>query len=431
MARDIPSSIVDASSIPPAMAARLAMAVVAHVLYVKEQIPFPVGQLASIPISNPKLATKRRDELLDALEKLDSQMSSTLQQLSWTLASRFKEGPAPPLESNSEPGISSSLPLTTRLHMMILIGSAISAPKARMVVELDRFEVRRFGWREDLIAQSLDEDKSQNDATLSLEVDRGCVSEELQDGDDRSSGKSTDVDSEEDDFGSECNDADRNSSAETASNSEDGMGPPSDASDVSEDEEQSIDHVYLSPQSSSTSPSTSPAPAPRPPSASQMHRNVPEQPSMESQIRAAEKALYRTLASSISMDELPPTNIHILLRAPRCFKSPPAPKSTDVRANPRALTMWEPIQMYTGILEEMLWDYFDPARVQEKKKSSISRVKTEGVRVECRGCDVVESEWDGPDVKRNSESVDESEGDEMIWWQWSGRLKGIGSDLFL
>jgi hypothetical protein len=42
MARDIPSSTVDASSIPPAMAARLAMAVVAHVLYVKEQIPLLV-----------------------------------------------------------------------------------------------------------------------------------------------------------------------------------------------------------------------------------------------------------------------------------------------------------------------------------------------------------------------------------------------------
>lgn len=88
--------------------------------------------------------------------------------------------------------------------------------------------------------------------------------------------------------------------------------------------------------------------------------------------------------------------------------------------------------MYTGILEEMLWDYFDPAHMQEKKKSSISRVKTEGVRIHCRGCDGVESEWDGPEVKRNSESVEESEGDEMIWWQWSGgRLKGIGSDLFL
>jgi hypothetical protein len=382
-----------------------------------------------------QLTTKRRDELLDALEKLDSQMSSTLQQLSWIVASRVKEGSATSLGSNSGPGISSSLPLTTKLHMMILIGSAISAPKARMIVELDRFEVRRFGWREDHIAQSLDEDKSQNDAALSLVVDRGGVSEELEDGDERSCEKSADMDGEKDDFGSECNDTaytDSNSSAETASNSEDGMSPPSDASDVSEDEEQSIDHVSLSPQSSSTSPSSSPAPAPRPPSASQMPRNVPDQPSMESQIRAAEKALYRTLASSISMDELPPTNIHILLRAPRCFKSPPAPKSTDVRTNPRALTMWDPIQMYTGILEEMLWDYFDPGHVPEKKKSSISRVKTEGVRVQCRDCDAVESEWDGPDVKRNLESVEESEGDEMIWWQWSGgRLKGIGSDLFV
>jgi len=89
--------------------------------------------------------------------------------------------------------------------------------------------------------------------------------------------------------------------------------------------------------------------------------------------------------------------------------------------------------MYTEVLEDILRDYFDP---DHGPKAGISKVKTEGVRVHCQGHNSMESEWIGWGPKgrvdsEHMEEVDENEEDEMIWWQWTGKLKGIGSDLFL
>lgn len=83
--------------------------------------------------------------------------------------------------------------------------------------------------------------------------------------------------------------------------------------------------------------------------------------------------------------------------------------------------------MYTKTLEDILRNYFDPC---PEHKSSISKVKTEGVRVQCQGHNTMESAWNGwgPKVRVDSENMEE---DEMIWWQWSGKLKGIGGDIFL
>lgn len=69
------------------------------------------------------------------------------------------------------------------------------------------------------------------------------------------------------------------------------------------------------------------------------------------------------------------------------------------------------------------------------------KVGSSGLRVSCRLPDTAEVTTENGDsaktevLERNRESSEERSGDgddddEMIWWEWRGKIKGIGDELF-
>lgn len=62
----------------------------------------------------------------------------------------------------------------------------------------------------------------------------------------------------------------------------------------------------------------------------------------------------------------------------------------------------------------------DGAEKGEKRRAGKGRVKTDGVRVSCRGAE--EDTDAGTAVCKEGEEDTE---DEMIWWCWDGKLEGL------
>ncbi|EKM58966.1 uncharacterized protein PHACADRAFT_181001 [Phanerochaete carnosa HHB-10118-sp] len=147
-------------------------------------------------------------------------------------------------------------------------------------------------------------------------------------------------------------------------------------------------------------------------------------------LRAADRLLSRTLADACAeadgglSAELAPTQMHVLLRAPRGFMHP----------------AWVPRQNLTRTLDTQLDAFLedvvvppsdaaeDPAVVVSRtppkpKKYIRTGVKTEGVWV---------CPKDGPRLARSNpnepvagESAEVCEEEEMIWWAWDGKIAGF------
>ncbi|KAF9817241.1 hypothetical protein IEO21_03605 [Rhodonia placenta] len=363
------------------MAATLASSLLGHVLFLKGQVPFPVVQLARMPggQSNSRGA-RRRHDLLVAFDTLSSHLQTTFSALSAAIALRRAGAPS-----------------DASAHLAFVVGPSVGAARARVVFIVDGLEVRPWGER---------------DAGPS--VFTGTRGEDVE------SAEDTDEESDEDDSGNDETDEESDDDSEKEESESEG--------DNSDDAQS----VYFSEDESEPPPSRTPSPSPlsskdvsRPPSPSLCHsaptnsagshistQNTSPQPQTYAEeqqtLRAAERLLSRTLANACAEEgggmsaELAPTQTHILLRAPRCFKHP----------------AWIPRQNLTRSLEGILQAFLEESGCAERspkgKTKAIRGIKTEGVYVGCRGSAASEDKED-----------QEEEDDEMIWWVWDGKITGF------
>lgn len=417
----------------------------------------------------------------------------------------------------AQPDITHSSPA----HLMISVGASLSAPKARMILEFDNFDVRPFGWREDgLLDPPQDDvrdgggrstpdhddvesivaklaDTSLDSTTSSLDEDEsseaGDSDEDVESSEDEEevsyaetsfdstatyesvleSGEENTTEETPDDDKSSADGEEDHDQLSSPSASINTTTPFDAASHISKDNvtvhPSSFDPTRRAPPSSSPPPTEAPASAsydtvaPQkahspPHSRADSHHSVPSA-SSEPFLRAAERLIYRTLAgpplppptssssssSSASRapiiltdddddDELPLSETSILIRAPRKFKH----------------AAFLPRQTYTKELDGALRDCFHPApptpsangaRAPKKGTMWSSKVKTTGLRISCRSqSDPVRNQDEKGRASLSTveaghssvqrDPVDGEDEDEMIWWQWTGKLKGIGDDIF-
>ncbi len=381
-------------------------------------------------------ALRRRDELLDVLGELEGQLSSALMTLSWTLAVSSKHPPK--TEDTGSPFVTR----VSKAHLMVILGASIGAPKSRTIMELDRFEVKPFGWREDWNVS--------HSATTSSCHHRG------EDGAERGQGHNSFLgeDSESissSDTASGTEDCDEGASEEythAQSGPDEGSDDPGSEADVAlgSESQRVLESGTFTPISPSTFVRDGTLPLPASPNSKPTHHldATPMQhpsrmcsspplcapvPAMvsESDPKKAERALYRTLAADIDNEELPTTTMFLLLRAPRSFHHP----------------HWIPRQDYSRPLDLVTQQLFQPIFVDDKKGNDVKKFvggmrtgNVRGVRMSCQvpsTLQLVEDiRWDSlPNTIPPSTGGDEEEGNEMIWWQWEGKVRGIGDDMFI
>ncbi|KAJ7735120.1 hypothetical protein DFH07DRAFT_844057 [Mycena maculata] len=254
---------LDVDNISAEIASELASALVGHILFLKNQVPFPVVQLDRIPNgkSTPR-ALKLRTDLLASCDTLNSHLGTTFSALSTAFA------------LTDSPGDKTNRP-TRRAYLAILVGPSIGSAKTKVMFAADGLMAKIWGERDDLSegdSDSGDEEGSEEDE------DSGDDEEQ----------------------GSELSDTDSSTDSEDATSSP----PPS--------------------RSPSPSPCTSPSPARRSVSPVPPKPPFPSLAQTQQTLRAMNRLLSHTLATAEhSMSaELSPSQTHILLRAPRRFTHP-------------------------------------------------------------------------------------------------------------
>ncbi|KLO08578.1 hypothetical protein SCHPADRAFT_603043 [Schizopora paradoxa] len=332
------SVTLDCPSIGDVMAARLAMCVLGHMLYLKSQIPFPVPQLMKMSATSANSSSnskgkKKLDTLLSSFDLLSSHLGTTFTALSTALARSQVNSPS-------------------IAHFVILFGPTVSAAsaatstRARIMLEITGFDVRIWGMRNDRRLDGEDNDDDDQEEDIPPDSD-----EEEDD--------SVDGDEEEE--------------------SEDEVPPSPEPSDFDSDVEEEEEGPYI-PSSSSYIPP-------------------------ESEIVLAERTLSRTLAqanadaSAGMAAEIPPTQIHVLIRAPRRFAHP----------------AWKPHQQ-SGVSRALDTMISNPIASKSKtnKKQTDHRI-----RVRCQSSE-------NADPSGVSKETDEDEESEFIWWSWdAGKLEGF------
>ncbi|KAI0337335.1 hypothetical protein BDW22DRAFT_1433411 [Trametopsis cervina] len=385
----VPNVILDEESISCAMAARLASSLLCHVLFLKSQIPFPVVQLSRMPSNQSKSkAYKKREELVAAIDTLTSHLETTFVALSSAFA-QYKD-PA-----------DAAMPVRTceSAHMMFIVGPSVGAAKARIALVVDGLEVKPLGGREDSKDKECLEEKLQNE---SFSEDADSESEDEQDFNEDSETS----ESEESETGDE--------DEEVESQCEDEPPASRSPSPVSSDEPSPANSRPTTPpldtqQTQDPTPVLSVVGTQR---ANPTHMPPPNKSRAQEQdiLRAADRLLSRTLANACAEEhggmasELAPTQTHVLLRAPRRFTHP----------------AWVPRQNLTRSLETSLQTFMTEATATaaippRNKKFSVLGTKTEGVWISCR-----------TEPPRDRGSVAQvAEEDELIWWQWNGKLIGF------
>ncbi|KAF9498303.1 hypothetical protein BDN71DRAFT_1443635 [Pleurotus eryngii] len=390
----IPAVYVNNDVVTSAMAARLAASMLGHVLFLKNQVPFPVSQLSRMPGGNTTTrAGKLRAELLTSIDTLSSHLITTFTALSTAYALRGCKSTFSPTDIQRH----SLAGRTSTTYLSILIGPSIGAARAKVVFGVDGLEVRHWGLRvdqEDEAEESEEEDEEQDS--------EGDVSEE-----------------------------------EELSDEEEPQGSDSD-SDSDSVEESDVTTPDLPRRSPSPPSSLVPTIGLKPPSplstkvitihAKRPHAVASPSISFEDEqqaLRVAECNLARTLANSSACDddggmdmasEMAPTQTHILLRAPRRFSHP----------------AWIPRQNMSRSLDVMVDEFradsnlppvsqsSERSHPNASKKNLKSKSRVEGVWIKARK--EVDG-GDGPESPTSSADVDEM--DEMVWWSWDGKIVGF------
>ncbi|KAK7053790.1 hypothetical protein R3P38DRAFT_2852165 [Favolaschia claudopus] len=254
---------LDVENLNSEIASELSSALVGHVLFLKNQVPFPVMQLSRMPgaKSTPK-ALKLRTDLMSSFDTLSSHLHTTFNALSTAFALAT--------ESSSRP---------TRLaYLAILVGPSIGSAKTKIMLGLDGLVTKVWGERDDL-------------------------NEEPEDSD--SEDESDDDDSEED-------------------KDDDEEGP--ELSDTDSDESEASSPLPSRSPSPSPEISPLPAPPSAPKAVRPPNRILAQTLATADHSMSAELGMFDCLFAfghcSFSNTCLAPTQTHILIRAPRRFTHP-------------------------------------------------------------------------------------------------------------
>ncbi|KAJ4472510.1 hypothetical protein C8J55DRAFT_520268 [Lentinula edodes] len=378
----IPRVCLDMDVIPDMMAARLATSLLGHVLFLKNQIPFPVAQLSRLPggKSNSR-AAKLKHDLIDSFDTLSSHLDTTFTALSTAFARCSPTGASASGDSNADeqsPG--------SQAYLAILVGPSIGTAKSKVIFAVDGLETKIWGVRDDLPrkveAREEVEDESDSDAEEGLEE-----TYETFDDDDEENSHYEPEDSDSEDDSDVCSTSSRPDSPTP-------KPPPSPPR-----------RVYPS-----TSSQTSPT------------HLLQDHAREQQKIRAADQLLSRTLAMADAegrgmASELVPTQTHVLLRAPRRFSHP----------------AWIPRPNFANSMEHTLNDFLeetrlfvDPSLENKPKSKRTQKQKVEGVWVARRTLSL-----NAPSAPLSGEQENADQGqdeeDEMIWWSWDGKIVGFSS----
>ncbi|TFK63423.1 hypothetical protein BDN72DRAFT_847629 [Pluteus cervinus] len=145
--KTIPTVRLDVENVSDVVAARLATALLGHVLFLKSQIPLPVAQLARMkpaasepsatrgPKTNSR-AVKHRMELLSSYDTLSSHLATTFTALSSALARCAQPSLLPPLNiqpspSRSQEVSSVSSPVSSPLSKALGTNSSPNPPRSQ------------------------------------------------------------------------------------------------------------------------------------------------------------------------------------------------------------------------------------------------------------------------------------------------------------
>ncbi|KAI6041916.1 hypothetical protein EDC04DRAFT_2565001 [Pisolithus marmoratus] len=387
---DVPTVMLDTERVTHDLAARLASSFLAHVLFLKNQIPFPVAQLARMPDKDTRSrAGKKRQQLLNSFDTLASHLYTTFVALSTSLALQHTCIDRDEISRRRDVG---------KVFLAIVLGPTIGTAKSRLILGIDGFDIKVWGLRDDAIRSS----------TLTKTAESHVQNDD-------ESEESDDYDSEGEDV--ETDEADQSSSEDGEEDSSGEEPPPPSRSP--------------SPSPTSSPPPTSPPP---PLALPPEHAALPpcHEESNDTVLRSAERLLSFTLARACAEDvhgqgiaaELPPTNIHMLIRAPRRFTHP----------------AWIPRQSFSPTLDHSLATFLEMSVDSKGPKTSaagatterhrLGNVRVEGIWVRAHRSgsghqlNGIESEIE-PATDRADADEDVDEQDEPIWWSWDGKLTGF------
>ncbi|KAJ2929357.1 hypothetical protein H1R20_g7747, partial [Candolleomyces eurysporus] len=386
----VPVVRLQTETVTDVVAARMAISLLGHVLFLKNQIPLPVPQLTRIPSkSSTSKGAKQRAELLSSFDTLTSHLTTTFTALSIALAKTYSEERLEQLTAESGHHLD-------RAYVAVVLGPGLGTAKSRTFLAVDRFEAKLWGFEQG-----------------SGENDDGQAEEEAED-DDEGSDCSTDDEEEGEDDEAEADD------------DPDAEGP--EASD-SEDDEDEIDSAS-EPDCQQGPPPAVPLPLQDSTLLTKLRTSMSPPPSLsyaEEQrfLQNSERLLSRVLATADAegygfASEMAPTQTHILLRAPRRFVHP----------------AWIPRQNLTPSLESSLQDFIrysttptstdgseprDSGGKPGLKKAQKQRPEGVWVTTAQKSIDSSSSRMPVPEPGSNPPPTEqEKDDDEMIWWSWDG-----------
>ncbi|KAL5488465.1 hypothetical protein ACEPAI_6583 [Sanghuangporus weigelae] len=428
-----PSATIEIDSIGNAMAARLVICLLGHVLFLKSQAPFPVAQLVKMSSRRTNARpNKKMDALLSSFDVLSTHLGSTFNALALALS---------PCHSTSNQ--TSHKSRLAKTHVAIVLGpsaTSMSAARARVVLEID-------GLRVVLRRTSV----PTSNATMSPVINEN-LKENAQ----------THISRFKETFGRPPVSLTERRGLRVISH----CSPMEDKSDASSE---SIDHdpsiVEFPPDSDSESDSD---PSSDDDSDEEVDSSEEDEGSVapmqtEADFNAAERNLSRALAIANADPELGmaaetrPTQIHILIRAPRRFSHPAwIPRQNLARdMDPLLREFEEPVVPTFNIGEDKAAlnditnsptqsDRLPPKPTKpDVKRKGPGGIKTDYVRVRSRGAaeSLDSARADGADKTCSAsepgtskitdetagrhEDAENEEGNEMIWWSWDGKLEGF------
>ncbi|OBZ66574.1 hypothetical protein A0H81_13374 [Grifola frondosa] len=391
------------------MAATLAISLLGHVLFLKNQIPFPLVQFSRMPggHSNSRAAKKRLD-LLATIDTLTSHLHTTFLALSHSLALKgVVEVTGDGRKENQILTVGEPSHKPARAHIMFVIGPSVGAARARVLLTVDGLEVKACGARDYMLPASDEQTEEVEDEDSEEEDSDEGDADEYETEDDNDEGATdTDEDEQEEDGASETSSLPPSSRSPSPSES----SVPSSPASVSRSSPAPKESLITTPVRAPLAPLRT---TPRVQSAKLTPVNAPSPSYAEEQqtLRAAERLLSRTLANACAEEgggmsaELAPAQTHLFLRAPRRFAHP----------------AWIPRQNLVGTLDGLLDAFLAGGSTGKNAKRGIP---TEGVWVGCKVNNVAgidEAEGRRPDIDER----EEIEEDEMIWWTWNGKIVGF------
>ncbi|KAF6743553.1 hypothetical protein DFP72DRAFT_1177898 [Ephemerocybe angulata] len=154
----VPVVQLKADLVTDEVASRLAIGLLGHVLFLKNQIPLPVPQLTRLSATTTKSSTTRsakaRTELLASFDTLTSHLTTTFATLSGALYRSYSEEKRARLGLTSQSdgggggGRGRGGRHLDRAYLAVVLGPSLGTAKSRTFMAVDGFEAREWGMRE-------------------------------------------------------------------------------------------------------------------------------------------------------------------------------------------------------------------------------------------------------------------------------------------